>query len=1412
MQQKWFKSMLAAVAVAATSVIGQPAFGQVFDPNKCDPLEGYVDNFTVPKDEAILLGSNVKLSQLESISGDLWLFHSNQTKAWLFTCEGPLEAGANKEGVHNYKFVRDDSGEWATCQFEGKWAGAYRMTVMLKLTQVGSDVYGQVCGTAYNWNQPYGTDDDCEGKWGLNSYFTGVDPSQGTGMTRGSLHNVALTFKESVPTHTVRFVGFGGAELSVQSIDDGDQAIAPVAPDVESYVFRGWTDDFSVIRSDMTISAIYHKLSKVTFKDYNGDILKEQIVEEPDGAVAPDMTGKTVGDDEFLGWDVDFSAPMVDIVVTAVYGERPYSPVDSAVCYAGLLQGKLDTANDFTTDFIANSVIPVEVVPGTVMADVKASDGDCTTVGYTNPYTGSTFYWNKSNTTYGYLGQIWLNEGDQLHVAKNIDDSAFVKIDGTEVLKDTSYTSYLVKTYVATFTGWYDFEARAGDGSGGKGPSSGPISPLGLAYNINGATTQSATGWSPFRDTTGTFLRTTKSGVSYLMLGKTAVDNGDMSVELGAQNLSGKGTLIAVYGVADGGENPDGWAHVITLAELSAGSTPATTYKLNGLANHAAVRFILIGEATATAPAFYQATALKSYVQRSPLASVSIGEIGGQHTESAPLLIDCEALGEGMDSVTVRVEVADNAAFENARLVEAGTVSEVGVTEFALNGLVPASDYFVRVVVDNGTASFTSETKVFSTYNPYVAHPGDTLIWNGGTNGTWDDGTKNWMMDFNGHLGAVAWVNGCKAVFPNATEVTVAGAKSVIGFEIGADVTLKGEAITLTAPATVVYNNDGTLRFENDVSSANGMSFDVREQHDEIHKYEIEGNITDVDQLLFSNVRLDDMDSIVGTFHGQFGGASIEHVINSALPNVDNGGKSGDYGLFYFVKGEGEWTCQFQTVTYGTSCLNVLKLRLHQVGDDVWGYRVYKRSLYAQTATYFGTDFDTNGVTSDGYDEWLFNLELRRVDRLPTECNTVFNGAYTVSGDHTVAFGDVIFGENATFAKDGLNAKFKLSDGNVYFGNKTVQTLKLKVAMNNNKSIGKIVYLPESKVVMKDGGAGDGWVLDIFGEVDANDSVYTAFPQSVGNNPNTGTYLEPGSVMSVGYGYNQLGLNGNAPIYVYTNALLRLTSTKNENTAMGTGKGVRVIGGTVTNATEVDQMTHNLYMSNGARFLGCEASVGGCNGGYNPGMNWSKFEVGGETPSYFLTDVLRIGFKRGGWAKAGASRVVGGKFDVADVTGDEQTDFYVSSTIVDREDVTDYFDAGYRTNFGLWKTGPGTVELTGANCNAPAGVFKIEEGTVRLGKGASGKLGALMAIGDGTIDCAGGEIEFADSHEIAWADGAKLNLTGEIGRKSIRVGTDANGLTPDQLAAITVNGKKGRVAIGGDGYLIVSSGLMVIIK
>lgn len=152
---------------------------------------------------------------------------------------------------------------------------------------------------------------------------------------------------------------------------------------------------------------------------------------------------------------------------------------------------------------------------------------------------------------------------------------------------------------------------------------------------------------------------------------------------------------------------------------------------------------------------------------------------------------------------------------------------------------------------------------------------------------------------------------------------------------------------------------------------------------------------------------------------------------------------------------------------------------------------------------------------------------------------------------------------------------------------------------------------------------------------------------------------------------------------------------------------------------------------------------------------------------------------------------------------------------------TDAFKAAISGDGGFSQMGTGNTVLALANTHTgqtsvTAGTLTLaadhvlpEASAVLLGNAAldaatfSNSMGTLT-IGDAaTIHFgSGAALSFANSGAIDWSAGT-LTLTGTfVSGASLRLGSNAGGLTSGQLARISINGEPGHFALDADGYLI----------
>ena len=304
-----------------------------------------------------VLFQNANLLAVKGLSLDGYQKFGSYTDTRAYsTFDVPIDSGTYK-GSGLYLYSND--GNTLTVEFHGNDVGYVYNSYhgigngfKLTLTQSGDNILGQVTWMAGFTGSDLIIDSTWESK--KKSNFDDWDSTSANYSTSGS--NLTLFFRET-ESHTVTFIDWNGTVLDTQTVAFGADATPPANPSRSGYVFAGWDTAFTGIIEDLTVTAVYHQLFTVTFRDADGTVIDTQTVEETTAATEPDMTGRTYGGNPFSGWDADFSSISGDLTVTAVYAVTPADVAavidggelpDGALVWGG---GASGTWNDTTANW-----------------------------------------------------------------------------------------------------------------------------------------------------------------------------------------------------------------------------------------------------------------------------------------------------------------------------------------------------------------------------------------------------------------------------------------------------------------------------------------------------------------------------------------------------------------------------------------------------------------------------------------------------------------------------------------------------------------------------------------------------------------------------------------------------------------------------------------------------------------------------------------------------------------------------------------------------------------------------------------------------------------------------------------------------------------------------------------------------
>ena len=143
-------------------------------------------------------------------------------------------------------------------------------------------------------------------------------------------------------TYVVNFYDIEGNIIKTEEVTHGESAEGITAPSVYGYKFVRWDENIEEVTNDLDVFPIYEEeVYTVTFVDFYGNILKTENVKYKESATAPNTP--VVEYHTFSKWSLDFSEVKNNMTIKAVYNSNFNSYQISNVNYwLQILSNKYD--------------------------------------------------------------------------------------------------------------------------------------------------------------------------------------------------------------------------------------------------------------------------------------------------------------------------------------------------------------------------------------------------------------------------------------------------------------------------------------------------------------------------------------------------------------------------------------------------------------------------------------------------------------------------------------------------------------------------------------------------------------------------------------------------------------------------------------------------------------------------------------------------------------------------------------------------------------------------------------------------------------------------------------------------------------------------------------------------------------
>ena len=139
-----------------------------------------------------------------------------------------------------------------------------------------------------------------------------------------------VTYELASVSYTVTFKDWDGSVLKTQTVASGGSATPPSNPTRDGYVFTGWSGNYTNVTENRVITAQYTiKTYTVRFLDWNGTVLDTQTINHGNNATPP--PNPTRDGYTFSGWSGNYTNVTADVDIIAQYTKNSSGGDDTSV-------------------------------------------------------------------------------------------------------------------------------------------------------------------------------------------------------------------------------------------------------------------------------------------------------------------------------------------------------------------------------------------------------------------------------------------------------------------------------------------------------------------------------------------------------------------------------------------------------------------------------------------------------------------------------------------------------------------------------------------------------------------------------------------------------------------------------------------------------------------------------------------------------------------------------------------------------------------------------------------------------------------------------------------------------------------------------------------------------------------------